>query len=482
MKKLFNYYNKLNIMVKASLWFTICSIIQKGISIITMPIFTRIMTQEEYGKYSIFLTWYNLLLIIVTLNIHSEIFNKGLAEHKESMNKFMVNQIGLATVLTFSFFLIYCFINNIISRITGIPNYLMFFMFLEIWSNTIIGFWLAKNRFEYNYKIIVITIFISSLVTPILGIIAVINFSYKVEARIISSSIVPFILAIIILFSYKEHGRFFDNKKLWKKTLLLSLPLIPHYLSLVLLNQSDKLMIDYYISTQAAAIYSVAHSAGLIMTIINNSLNSAFVPWLYDKLKTRNYDNIANVTSIISTIVLLCNILIIWCGPEAIKILSTSQYYNSIWCLIPIAMSVFFFFIYTLFVDIEIYYEKNIYVAIASISATLLNLILNLIFIPKFGYIAAGYTTLISYFMTMIMHFIFTLRIINKKKIMINQLFDFKYLTFLSLLLIISSIIAALLYNYFFARMLVLAFIVICLFFYKNKIIEVLKELKRKKD
>lgn len=80
-------YNSLSVAVKASLWFAICSIVQKGISVITMPIFTRLMSTEEFGQYNIFLTWYNIFLLIITLNVHSEIFNKGLIDNNDKKNE-----------------------------------------------------------------------------------------------------------------------------------------------------------------------------------------------------------------------------------------------------------------------------------------------------------------------------------------------------------------------------------------------------------
>lgn len=47
-------YNKMSIASKAALWFTICGFVQKGISFITVPIFTRLLTTEQYGVVSIF--------------------------------------------------------------------------------------------------------------------------------------------------------------------------------------------------------------------------------------------------------------------------------------------------------------------------------------------------------------------------------------------------------------------------------------------
>lgn len=51
MNKLLVKYRSIPVQVKASLWFLICAFLQKGISFITTPIFTRLLSTSEYGQY-----------------------------------------------------------------------------------------------------------------------------------------------------------------------------------------------------------------------------------------------------------------------------------------------------------------------------------------------------------------------------------------------------------------------------------------------
>ncbi len=44
-----NRYRAIPIAAKASIWFIVCSVLQKCISMITLPIFTRLMSTEQYG-------------------------------------------------------------------------------------------------------------------------------------------------------------------------------------------------------------------------------------------------------------------------------------------------------------------------------------------------------------------------------------------------------------------------------------------------
>ena len=55
--KLLNRYRSLSLTARASVWFVFATLFQKGINIITTPIFTRLMSKAEYGSYSVFNTW-----------------------------------------------------------------------------------------------------------------------------------------------------------------------------------------------------------------------------------------------------------------------------------------------------------------------------------------------------------------------------------------------------------------------------------------
>ena len=82
LKKIKLFYNKIPQGIKASIWFTVCSIIQKGIQLITVPFFTRILTAEQYGQYSLYQSWLSIISIFATLNLSSGVFNNGMLKYK----------------------------------------------------------------------------------------------------------------------------------------------------------------------------------------------------------------------------------------------------------------------------------------------------------------------------------------------------------------------------------------------------------------
>ena len=107
------------------------------------------------------------------------------------------------------------------------------------------------------------------------------------------------------------------------------------------------------------------------------------------------------------------NLVIIIVAPELVGIFAPIQYYEAIWVIPPIAMSSVFNYSYGLFADFEFYYDKPYLATVASSCAAVLNVLLNYIFIRKFGYIAAAYTTLVSYIFLAVLHYCFMKWICN---------------------------------------------------------------------
>ena len=77
-KELLIKYENLPVQMRASVWFLLCGFLQRGISVITTPIFTRIMTTTEYGQYNVFSSWMSIITCFVSLNLYGGVYAQGL--------------------------------------------------------------------------------------------------------------------------------------------------------------------------------------------------------------------------------------------------------------------------------------------------------------------------------------------------------------------------------------------------------------------
>lgn len=473
-------YKGLSIQVKASVWYMICNVLQKAVVFLTTPIFTRIMSTEDFGLYTVYNSWYWVVAVFATLNLYCGAFNNGMFEYKTERDFYTSSIQGLSTTFSTALFLLYLPFREWVYQVTGLSFMMCILMYLELLTSPALSFWLARQRFEYRYKAMAKVTIGVAIFRPLFSATAVILSSNKGLARIVSYVAVQFAVGLVFYIYNFYKGKTFFNKKIWKGALLFNIPLIPHYLSQTLLNQADKLMINAYCGKGQAGIYQLAMSLAMASSIVNTSIGHAFLPWVYEKLKQRDTESIKRVSNMLMLLVASVNLLMILFAKEAIWLMGGEQYMEAVYVLPPITWSVFFMFVYGLFSNIEFYYKRTSYTMWASVVGCTLNLILNYIFIPKFGYYAAGYTTLVSYVAVTVMHYLFVKRIEREENL--NGLFSYKGIVWMSVLGIAFSIGIQMTFHNNLLRYGILVLAIIVCLIKREKLVGLVNLLKRRNE
>ena len=469
-------YQGLPPQVKASFWFLVCMVLQKGISVITTPIFTRLLGPTNYGEFGLYNSWESIITVFVTLKLTAGVYTQGLVKFEREREEFSVAMQGLSSFIIACYFVVYLLFMNYFNNLFSLNTYEMIAMFVIMWSDAVFSFWLCEQRVDYKYKYLVIVTLVVSVIKPVAGIFAVTHFEDQVTARVVSLAIVSAIFYTPFLFGKIKLKKPFFNKRIWKYALMFNLPLIPHYLSQTVLSKADTIMIGKMIGADKAGIYNLSYSLAMLLLIINSAMMQTMTPWMYKKMRDRRIQDIKGVAYISLMAIACLNLFLIVFAPEIIKIFAPPAFYEAIWVIPPIAMSGVFIFSYDLFASYEFYYEKTIFVMIASIVGAVLNVGLNFIFIPKFGYVAAGYTTLICYVFYAIGHYLFMNRICRYE-------FDgAKPYNFKMLLLIYAVFLGIgfgimFTYEHFILRMCIVAALLAVLYFNRKKIMGFIKEL-----
>ena len=477
--KIIQKYKSIPVAAKCSLWFAFSSVFQKGISLITTPLFTRLLTTEQYGQFSVFQSWYQIICIFATLNLSYGVFNNGMTKYPQDRDKYMSSMQGLSTVVTLLLFCVYLPFRGLINELTGLSTLLMLTIFAECLAVPAISFWSARQRYEFKYiALLGVTVF-NATVSPILGLIAVNLTEEKGIARILSAALVNVCIGIFFYILNIARGKKFFSKDYWGFALKFNLPLIPHYLSSIILAQSDRVMIEKMIGGSAVAIYSVAHTFSLVMNIVTNSINSSFIPWTYHKLKEKNIADLKRCATFLVAGVAVVSLLPVLVAPELMWIIAPSEYAEGVWVIPPISTSVYFMFLYCLFANVEFYFERNKFVMVASVIAAVANIALNALFIPIFGYIAAGYTTFVCYLLYAVAHYIFMSRVC-KEKLGVKSVYNDKLIVLITVVYLICTALAMCLYKLIFVRYAILFAVFIAILIKREKVIEIVKNIKKK--
>lgn len=402
--KLIQRYRQMSPAVRTSVWFTLCNFLNKGTACILVPIFTRLLTQEEYGITNIYFALFDIFILFTSLKLPYEGLNNGLIRYEDDKDGYTSAIYGLIIVMTCGMAGVYLIFRPWIDSFTGLNGFIMAFMFLQLLFNPALMLWTNRERFDFRYRLPVAITILSTVANSGIAVLAVMNTAYAAEARIISSALVQSFFGLFCALLIFARGKCFFNKVYWRFALHFNLPLLSYYISQSLLNQSDRIMINYLVGSDKAAVYSVAYSAATLMLLLVSAINGSLNPWMYKKLKAKRYEDIAPIVTLLSILVGAATLAMTALAPDLVRILATDAYAEAIWIIPPVSASVFFVFVYMMFANVEMYYGENRGISLVSILCGGANVLLNAIFIPLCGYMAAGWTTLFCYALLAVLH------------------------------------------------------------------------------
>jgi len=470
-------YKKMPLTVRAALAYTICSILQRSLSIIAVILFTRMLTTEEYGQVSVYGSWQGIMTVFITLQVPYGTFSTAMLKYEDRRNQYtscaqffcvMMGGIAVAVITIF---------RSWFSQVFELPYYIIVFMIAEIVANAIILCWFARDRFEYKYRSVVIFTVVQSMIGLLLMFLFVICSKERGYAKIVGNSLNSIIFGSIVLAFSIYIGKKIFVWEFLKYIVKFNLPLLPYYLSQIIFNSSDRIMISNLKSTSDAGIYSIAFSLGMLMNFILTAVLNAYQPWFFYRIKDGTAVRHKKNTTWIALGMAILVIGLITATPEIIGIMAGEKYRGAIWAVPPIAISLYVQYYTSIFLYLDFYHEIKVYMNIATISAAVINVILNWIFIPYVGFVGAAYTTLASYIVFEIISFI-SYKKISKRYGYKEDLFEIKELFLIQLVVLMLGLALMLLYKFFIIRLFLIITGIVAVYFCRKTIIDVVRRIK----
>lgn len=478
LSKFLRKYKQMPLPAKASMWFVVCSVIQKGMAFITTPIFTRLMTPDEYGTVSIFNSWHSILTMVLTLQLSSGVFNKAMIKYEEKRDEYTSSMLFFTSCITIGGFLIYAVFHSQFNEMFDLDTVLSSAIFVEIFFTEAISFWSIRHRFEYEYKSVIGYTLLSNIVGTIVSMgLVIILPEHRVYARIGGTLLVHIAIYSVLYVKIMLKGRCFVWKSAWRYALGYNIPLIPHYLSHQVLSQADRIMINNYCGGTYTAMYTIAYQIAMVLNIVTIAICNSFTPWVYQKLRDKTNKEIGGLTlKIIIATGIVCFFFTLF-GPEFILFMGGPEYKEAIWVVPPVCMSILFIMIYSLVSTVSFYYERTRAIMLSSCIVAAANLGLNALFIPIFGMAAAGYTTLVCYILFSGIHFVLVAKICKNENV--DNPFEWKKIWLVGVVFIALSIFNSFLYKNDYLRYgVIMALLIgagIVVVKYKNEIMKILR-------
>ncbi len=398
---------KQNSIKRAGVGYTIGNYLIRGLGFLTVPIFSRLLSTADYGFYNTYTSYESILFIFVGLALHTSFKNARLKFVGE-----LNNYVSSCILLSFFNMLIFLCGANLICALFHVSNYVYIsVLVLHSFGTAIIGYYNTYISLNYQTRDYIRLSFFYAVGNLLLSIFLLLTVCKENRAygRIFGTFFPCFCLAVWIVAGFWKKSKPIVNKNYWGYALKYSLPIIPHGISQVLLGSFDRIMIANIIGNSQAGIYSFAYNVYAIISVTYSSLDQVWSPWFYERMSQGDREEIRNCADKYALGMALFTLGVMLVSPEIIQLLGTAEYQEAIYITIPIIIGGFFSYLYSFPAIVEYYYEKTKFIAIGTMCAASINIFLNYIFIPWFGYVAAVYTTLITYILYFLFHTIISI-------------------------------------------------------------------------
>lgn len=382
----------------------------KAISFLMLPIFTRVLTQSDYGIINIVTTTISLLMPILTLNIVEAVFRftleKTTVDEKQSVltTSLIIGFIGFLILLLF--FPVFSIIG--LNRSLIILFYLMFFL------TVIHGIIKVLVRAEKRLKLFAVSDIVDTFVFATFGILLVAYFKYGVNGYILARIIAlgASTTLLIALSPVLKYIKFNSVRKTYiKKMILYSLPLVPNAVAWWIMNVSDRYLVAFFLGFSPTGIYSVAYKFPTLLTLINGIFYKAWQISSIEQYGSSEREEFYSTVFKYLYVFMFSISIILAISIKPIVYLMTGPDFREAWRYIPFLILGVVYFSFSQFFGVGyLATKKTIGAFRTSIIGAAVNIGVNLSLIPLIGIQAASISTFLAFFVMWIARLIETRR------------------------------------------------------------------------
>ncbi|MBC5743900.1 oligosaccharide flippase family protein [Lachnospiraceae bacterium MD308] len=401
--------NKLNkLALKAGIFYIVGQLFIRGLTFLTTPVYTRLLTRAQYGEIRVYESWLLIMVPVMSLCLFRSV-DRAKYDMGEKYNGYVSCVQTLSYFSIFGFFGICMLFRPQVQKLWGMTDVMFFMAFLYVFGYTSILFMQRREKQMMRYKASIFITTVTIVPATVLSIFLIYwgrvhgYLDKLVELRIWGFYVPQVIGGLIVAVLLWKQGGKFIQREYWKYALKYSLPLIPEMLSIQIMNQADKIMIQFLAGYDYTGIFALGTTISFIIWIVEDSVWNAFLPWMYEKISQGETADIENPWMILMHGFGILSWYLVVLAPEIVAVLGSKEYRMAVLLIAPMVTGTLLRFYSYIYTAIQNYYKKTAYVAVGTIFTMVINVILNYVCIIRFGYMAAAYTTAASYFILLVL-------------------------------------------------------------------------------
>lgn len=391
---------KINPLVKSSVIYVIATFIGQGMLFLGIIVFTRLMKQDDYGKYSTYYAYVSVLTVLIGANLHYAL-NNAYIDQKGRIKEFRKTILFLSLLIMLLITAVVLLIRPVLF---GDFSFLVIVMLaIHSYGFFVVNYRVYSANMENDYKRKQWLLILPNTFQFIFSLIFIVFMSQNAfEVRVVGSTLGVGVIAVFVFVEMMHcNGKLIDIYY-WKYALSIALPSVVMSISYMLMQQCDKVMITNMRGAEDTAVYSVIYYLGYAIIAVDQAVAPVRQAWIYEKLDTKEVKEAKVIQKWYLMVMAILTTGLIMVGPEIVKIIAPKSYWQFEY-IVPFVVSACMMLLYRFYTEVSLFYKKNAILSGCVSLCAVVNIVLNAVLIPKIGAIAACYTTVVAYFLLFIL-------------------------------------------------------------------------------
>jgi O-antigen/teichoic acid export membrane protein len=384
----------------ASIYFG-ANIINAAIPFLLLPVLTRVLTPAEYGTVAIFLVMVGLFSSVTGLSVHGAVGVRFFQLSKNDFADYVSSCVGILIVSTAFTLVLLLMFQHWVVDLSGLSiDWLIIAVLIsgaQFLINIRLSIWQVAG-FAWRYGGLQIS---RSMLDASLTLVLLLVLGMAWQGRLLGMAYSIGIFALVGVYWLYKDG-YLRRPSAWHDhaddAIKFGFPLIPHAIGSMLIFLTDRLIINKKLGSDAVGIYMVALQLGMAISLITDSFNKAYAPWLYEGLNKKS--KILNIKIIKGTY--LYFFLILAAGssyglvaPYLMPYFIGEEFLNSSDLIIYISIGFSFGGCYYMVANYIFFANKNAILAFVTISAGILNIPITYFMVKNFGIVGAAFAFMV---------------------------------------------------------------------------------------
>lgn len=398
-------------LIKDTLFYGLGDLLTKAIAFVLIPLYTNLIEPEPYGVYQLVVLFSTMAQVLIMSGMNMALFKHFVITTDEFRRK-QIFSATLVWVLLSSIVIVSASailsgeLSSILTGSNENANYVLLGALIAC-LESIILILLLIYRMEKKPIGYIFFNSIKVLVTIGINLILVWRYRMGIEGILLSSIVADIAILLPLLLNVGKYIVFPFPRELFKGLILWGLPIVPSSIATIALTMSDRLIIRIMAGLDQAGIYAIGYKIAGAIFLVLTAFRFAWGPYMFELARDRETASRVYPRVLVPLIagIGFCVVALNLSTPEIFKMFVGEAYHSARIAVIPISSAVIFDAMGIFFgasIQIE---DRTIYMPVVTCFSAIINVTLNIILLPKLGFMGAAWAVLISYFCQMAMFY-----------------------------------------------------------------------------